>query len=66
MLEQSKKCYHLIIICVNKIQLCFSTISNEENFQSVVKQNSQLVSLLQSTVEMQAYLLDKLVSFFIK
>jgi hypothetical protein len=32
----------------------------------MVQQNSQLVNLLQSTVEMQAYLLDKLVSFFIK
>jgi hypothetical protein len=36
----------------------------DENYNSVVQQNTQLVSLLQSTVEMQAYLLDKLVSFF--
>jgi hypothetical protein len=36
----------------------------DENYNSVVQLNTQLVSLLQSTVEMQAYLLDKLVSFF--
>jgi len=36
------------------------------SYEEVVNQNNQLVEMLHSTLEMQAYILDKIVSFFIK
>ena len=43
-----------------------STATSVESYQAVVDQNNKLVDILQSTLEMQAYLLDKIVAFFIK
>ena len=39
--------------------------ANEESYQEVVNQNNKLVDILKSTLEMQAYLLDKVVAFFV-
>ena len=43
-----------------------TTATSVESYQAVVDQNNKLVDILQSTLEMQAYLLDKIVAFFIK
>ena len=43
-----------------------ATATPVESYQAVVDQNHKLVDILQSTLEMQAYLLDKIVAFFIK
>ena len=37
--------------------------SEEDNFDSVIEHNDQLVSILQNSLEMQAYLFDKLLNF---
>ena len=36
---------------------------HEDNFDSVIQHNDQLVSILQNSLEMQAYLFDKLLNF---
>ena len=35
----------------------------EDNFDSVIQHNDQLVNILQNSLEMQAYLFDKLLNF---
>ncbi len=42
-----------------------ATDGDEESYQEVVNQNNKLVDILKSTLEMQAYLLDKVVAFFV-
>ena len=37
--------------------------NQEDNFDSVIQHNDQLVSILQNSLEMQAYLFDKLLNF---
>ena len=38
---------------------------DDSSYQEVVNQNNKLVDILKSTLEMQAYLLDRVVAFFV-
>lgn len=42
-----------------------SDTNPDESYQEVVNQNNKLVDILKSTLEMQAYLLDRVVAFFV-
>ena len=39
------------------------SVDQEDNFESVIEHNDKLVNILQNSLEMQAYLFDKLLNF---